>query len=65
MVDVSKRLPEDQKSIIDVDDYTAARISGRQIKSQNKNGVLFKNVRHEGGKCLGIYRPLCVCLPVV
>ena len=65
MVDVSKLLPKDQNKILDADDYSAARLLGQKIKSQNENGVLFKSVRHENGKCLGIFRPPCITLPVV
>ena len=39
------------------DDYSAARQMGRQLRAAGSAGVVYRSVRHEGGQCVGLFRP--------
>jgi hypothetical protein len=39
------------------DDYTAPQLLGGALRAGGSNGVVYESVRHEGGKCVGVFRP--------
>jgi hypothetical protein len=39
------------------DDYTASQLLGGALRSGGSGGVVFDSVRHDGGKCVGVFRP--------
>jgi RES domain len=42
---------------LDPNDYGPPQTLGRQLREAGSWGVLFPSVRHEGGLCVGIFRP--------
>jgi hypothetical protein len=39
------------------DDYTASQLLGGALRAGGSSGVVYDSVRHEGGKCAGVFRP--------
>jgi hypothetical protein len=39
------------------DDYTASQLLGGALRAGGSSGVVYDSVRHEGGKCIGAFRP--------
>jgi hypothetical protein len=39
------------------DSYDASQILGGALRAGGSNGVVYDSVRHEGGKCVGLFRP--------
>jgi hypothetical protein len=39
------------------DDYTAAQLLGGALRAGGSNGVVYDSVRHDGGKCVAVFRP--------
>jgi hypothetical protein len=48
----------------DPDSYLASQRAGAALRASSANGVVFRSVRHEGGECLGIFRPKAIPIPV-
>ncbi len=44
-------------ALLDPDDYGAPQALGRQLREAGSWGVQFPSVRHDGGLCVGIFRP--------
>jgi RES domain len=44
-------------ALLDPDDYAAPQALGRQLREAGSWGVVFPSVRHEGGWCIGAFRP--------
>ena len=42
---------------IALDDYTASQLLGGALRAGGSNGVVYDSVRHDGGKCVGVFRP--------
>lgn len=40
-----------------LDDYTESQLLGGALRAGGSNGVVYDSVRHEGGKCVGVFRP--------
>ena len=40
-----------------LDDYTASQLLGGALRAGGSNGVVYDSVRHDGGKCVGAFRP--------
>ena len=38
------------------DDYTASQLLGGALRAGGSSGVVYDSVRHEGGKCVGVFR---------
>lgn len=38
-------------------DYTASQLLGGALRAGGSNGVVYDSVRHDGGKCIGAFRP--------
>ncbi|MEP6491410.1 MAG: RES family NAD+ phosphorylase [bacterium] len=43
-----------------LDDYTASQLLGGALRAGGSNGVVYDSVRHDSGKCVGIFRPRLV-----
>lgn len=57
-------LPAAQRaSILDPESYAASQAYGKQIRASGANGVTYPSVRHEGGQCVGAFRPRAVGIP--
>jgi hypothetical protein len=39
------------------DDYTASQLLGGALRAGGSSGVVYDSVRHDGGKCIGAFRP--------
>jgi hypothetical protein len=39
------------------DDYTASQLLGGALRAGGSSGVVYDSVRHDGGKCVGVFRP--------
>ena len=39
------------------DDYTASQLLGGALRAGGSNGVVYDSVRHDAGKCVGVFRP--------
>ena len=42
------------------DSYEAAQALGRELFADGSNGVIYRSVRHAGGRCLACFRPALV-----
>jgi hypothetical protein len=40
-----------------LDDYTASQLLGGALRAGGSNGLVYDSVRHEGGTCVGVFRP--------
>jgi len=40
-----------------LDDYTASQLLGGALRAGGSNGVVYDSVRHDSGKCVGVFRP--------
>lgn len=50
-------------SILDRDSYAASQAYAKRVRAEGANGVTYPSVRHEGGQCLGAFRPRAVGIP--
>ena len=39
------------------EDYSASQDLGRRLREQRSWGIAYDSVRHDGGECVGIFRP--------
>jgi len=39
------------------DDYTASQLLGGALRAGGSSGIVYDSVRHDGGKCIGAFRP--------
>jgi len=57
-------LPAAQRSaVLAPDSYGAAQVYAAEIRAAGANGVAYPSVRHEGGQCIGAFRPRAVGIP--
>jgi len=47
------------------DSFVYAQAIGRQLKAQNKMGILYQSVRHPGGECVAALRPKALNPPAI
>ncbi len=40
-----------------LDDYTASQLLGGVLRAGGSTGVVYDSVRHDGGRCAGVFRP--------
>ena len=38
-------------------DYGAAQLLGARLRAQGSGGVVYRSVRHDGGHCVGLFKP--------
>jgi hypothetical protein len=57
-------LPAAQRvSILDPESYVASQAYAKEVRATGANGVAYPSVRHEGGQCIGAFRPRAVGIP--
>ncbi len=57
-------LPEERRrAILDPHSYATSQAFARQLREAGANGVTYPSVRHEGGHCVGAFRPRAVSIP--
>jgi hypothetical protein len=61
--DVAALPAEERSAILDPKSYTASQAFARQLRATGANGVTYPSVRHEGGTCIGAFRPRAIGLP--
>lgn len=47
------------------DGFVYAQAIGRELKAQNKMGILYRSVRHAGGECIAVLRPKALKPPAI
>ncbi len=47
-----------------LDDYTESQSFGRQMKYSGSNGLVYNSVRHNGGLCVAVFKPIALTLTV-
>jgi hypothetical protein len=50
-------LRETLPAIYAADDYSASQALGMRLRAQDSWGIAYDSVRHEGGECVGVFRP--------
>jgi len=45
------------KAVYAADDYSAAHSLGASLRQAGSAGVVYRSVRHEGGECVGLFKP--------
>ena len=57
-------LPEaERQAVLTPDSYAASQAYAKRLRAAGANGVAYPSVRHEGGQCLGAFRPRAVGIP--
>jgi hypothetical protein len=55
-----QRRSADFADIYDPDRYGASQALARALRARHSDGVCYDSVRHDGGECLGVFRPRLV-----
>jgi hypothetical protein len=50
--------------ILDPDSYAESQRFGAALRAADGNGIVYPSVRHQGGQCVGAFRPKAVGIPV-
>ncbi|MCO4317584.1 RES family NAD+ phosphorylase [Phyllobacterium sp. 21LDTY02-6] len=50
--------------VLDPHDYAASHIEGRELRAAGSDGLLWNSVRMRGGRCIGIFWPDVIPIPV-
>lgn len=50
--------------VLSPDDYTASQIEGSGLRSAGSDGVVWESVRMRGGRCIGVFWPDVVTIPI-
>ena len=61
--DIAAMPEEQQRAILDPHSYAASQALAGRLRAAGANGVTYPSVRHEGGQCLGTFRPRAVGIP--
>ncbi len=46
------------------DDYSASQAFAKPLREQGHWGLVYRSVRHEGGECIGAFKPQAVSIPM-
>lgn len=46
------------------DDYAPAQAFGRRLRAAGSQGIVYRSVRHSGGRCVAVLRPKAIPLPI-
>jgi hypothetical protein len=46
------------------EDYTHSQAFAKKLRTENSNGLLYNSVRQTGGRCIAIFKPKAVTIPV-
>jgi hypothetical protein len=52
------------ESLHDPDDYSASQAFARPLRDAGEWGLVYRSVRHEGGECIGAFKPQAVSIPI-
>jgi len=52
-----------QAAILAPDSYSVSQAYAKKIRASGANGVAFPSVRHDGGQCIGAFRPRAIGIP--
>lgn len=55
---------DQQRRLLDPDDYAASQAFAAALREAGSTGVHYPSVRHPGGRCVAMFRPSAVGLPV-
>ena len=61
--DVAALPDAERRAVLDPYSYAASQAYAKPLRAAGANGVTYPSVRHEGGKCLGAFRPRAVGIP--
>lgn len=50
-------LRETMRDVYALENYRAGQDLARQVRAQGSWGIVYESVRHEGGECVGVFRP--------
>ena len=50
-------------AVHDPDDYSPSRALGSALRKAGSNGIVHHSVRHQGGKCIAVFRPRLLSVP--
>jgi hypothetical protein len=53
-----------QARLLDPDSYASSQPFGARLREAGSNGLVYRSVRHRGGRCVAAFRPKVVGLPV-
>jgi hypothetical protein len=54
----------DQVRLLDPASYASSQPFGAWLREEGSNGIVYRSVRHRGGRCVAAFRPRAVGLPV-
>lgn len=49
---------------LDPNDYTFSQVLGKKLKHQESDGIVYESVRYQGGRCIAIFWPDVVSVPI-
>jgi RES domain len=52
------------EALHDPNDYSAAQAFAKPLRERGESGVVYRSVRHEGGECIGAFKPQAVSIPI-
>lgn len=61
--DVATLPPSQQTEILALESYAVSQAYAKKIRADGVNGVAYPSVRHDGGQCIGAFRPRAVGIP--
>jgi RES domain len=61
--DVAALPDAERQATLDPDSYAASQAYARQLRNAGAIGITYPSVRHDGGHCLGAFRPRAVGIP--
>lgn len=50
-------------SLHDPDSYAVSQVTGKALRAEGSNGLLYRSVRHNSGECVAAFRPTTVTIP--
>jgi len=59
-----RNMQSDLPDIYDPDHYSASQSCGAKLKKENSMGIVYSSVRHHGGECIAIFRPITLSLAI-
>ena len=64
LADVSQLPPNEQKRILDANNYATSQPFAKSLRSAASEGVVYPSVRNTGGECVAAFKPKAITLPV-
>ncbi|MEM8916225.1 MAG: RES family NAD+ phosphorylase [Pseudomonadota bacterium] len=63
-IDATLHDAADESAALNPDDYAASQTIGARLRAEGSEGIVYPSVRMEGGKCIAIFWPDVVSIPV-